>query len=102
MSVYVGTYGTIWRGKTWYHLLGDTEAELHRFAGGIGLLRSWYQVNCSVPHYDVTEGKRTVAVEKGAVVLNTVEESDMLKTIRRRCRDGSFQGIMQGQSSTED
>lgn len=54
-------------GTRWCHLIcdGDLE-ELHKFAKSIGLRREWFQAS-SVPHYDLTPGKRAQAVKKGAI-----------------------------------
>jgi hypothetical protein len=58
----------------WSHLTAgpfDDPAELHAFAGRIGLKRSWYQGPPKHPwprcHYDVTETKRQDAIRAGAV-----------------------------------
>ena len=51
------------------HMIADTNEELHAFAASIGLKRTWFQPSSSGPHYDLTEGKRAQAVEKGAVEL---------------------------------
>jgi hypothetical protein len=51
------------------HLLADTKAELHAFARRIGLRRSWFQLRSS-PHYDLTAGKRALAVSLGCVQLD--------------------------------
>lgn len=51
----------------WCHLSADTEDELHAFAAKIGLKRAWSQ-KCGTPrvHYDLTPGKRALAVARGA------------------------------------
>jgi Protein of unknown function (DUF4031) len=72
------------RGR-WSHLMtdgADTE-ELHQFAEKLGLRRSWFQPGDRpwLDHYDVTEGKRREAIEKGA---KSVDLWDAHEVIDRR------------------
>jgi hypothetical protein len=67
----------------WSHLIADTKEELHEFAERLGLKRSYFQdpVVSGKPkaqlgtrhaenwHYDVTESKRQMALELGAVAV---------------------------------
>lgn len=64
-----------------YHLVADTTGELHDFAHEIGLRRSWYQ-HKTIPHYDLTAGKRTIAVRKGAIQINRKQMHDMIQKQR--------------------
>jgi hypothetical protein len=73
MSVYVdhafavGEWGR-WSGGG--HLQADTLAELHEFAGRIGLRREWFQSKPGRPendHYDLTRDRRELAIRLGAV-----------------------------------
>lgn len=71
----------------WCHLFADDEDELHAFAQGIGLKRSWYQQPKGTPgrpldpsslkaqmwHYDVTESVRARAAAAGAVEVTRRE-----------------------------
>lgn len=57
----------------WSHLFADTQDELHSFAQGIGLRRSWFQPGTSLGgkpsrhwHYDVTDSMRARAIRAGA------------------------------------
>lgn len=47
------------------HMIADTEEELHVMAAKIGVSRRWYQGD----HYDVSLGKRSLAVQAGAVEI---------------------------------
>lgn len=69
MSVYVDDSFIYWRGYKWCHLQADTLDELHAFAQGIGLKREWFQKGSrpELDHYDVTESKRKLALEAGAI-----------------------------------
>lgn len=51
------------------HLVADTVEELHAVADAIGLMRLWFQniPQHSAPHYDLTEGKRHMALRAGAL-----------------------------------
>ena len=50
------------------HLVStDSEEELHRFAGRMGLRREWYQGHADHPHYDLTtERAARRAIVRGA------------------------------------
>lgn len=54
----------------WCHMVSDTSLdELHEFAKSIGLQRSWFQNT----HYDLTPSRRTLAVTKGALLVDSKE-----------------------------
>jgi hypothetical protein len=56
----------------WSHLTADTTEELHLFAAGLGLRRSWFQAHSHDPlrhHYDVTDRLRDEAIMRGAVAV---------------------------------
>lgn len=55
------------------HMYADTLSELHVFAVRVGLRRSWFQTSRTLNHYDLTVGRRAVAVRLGAI-----EQSDRL------------------------
>lgn len=57
-----------WRHHESCHLFCDGDLqELHRFAMQIGIQRQWFQDAGDLPHYDLTRGKRDLAVSLGAV-----------------------------------
>lgn len=105
MTVYVDDFRTpakvgAIRGR-WSHLIADSREELHAFADRIGLKRAWFQdpvVNSKGPrpkpgsraaetwHYDVTDSKRALAVELGAV---QVPWRDLPDLIRHRIEHGA-------------
>ena len=71
MAVYVDKAAWWWRGKYWCHLTADSLAELHEFAAKVGCQRAWFQEppKTPYPHYDLTEGKRALALTRGAQEL---------------------------------
>lgn len=53
-----------WRYRQACHMTADSLAELHHFAGQLGLRREWFQPR--PPHYDLTATTRGRAVRLGA------------------------------------
>jgi Protein of unknown function (DUF4031) len=49
--------------------------ELHAFAAGIGMKRSWLHTSLDLPHYDLNRVRREAATQAGAV------ECDKRKTV---------------------
>lgn len=59
-----------WRLGASCHLYADSIDELHLFAQGIMMRRSWFQVSKSgIPHYDLTASRRRMAVRQGAIEM---------------------------------
>lgn len=56
-------------GTRWCHMTADTLDELHAFAKKLGLSASYYQPHRleMLCHYDLTPGRRQMAIKKGAV-----------------------------------
>lgn len=90
------------QGKRMSHMIADSEEELHAFAAGLGLKRTWFQGD----HYDVAKSKRALAIKSGAVAIplktlatmagnaraqwpmGTPETAQAIATLRRtRCDD---------------
>jgi hypothetical protein len=63
--------------------------ELHKMAVKIGLKYSWFQNKAhQMPHYDLTENRRRLAVAAGAVEVNTREQwLDIVRPIKRYWQD---------------
>ena len=52
------------------HMVADTLGELHSMADRLGLKRAWFQDGKnSIPHYDISKAKRTLAMKFGAVEI---------------------------------
>ena len=61
------------RGSLYCHLWADDIDVLHAFAVGVlGLKRAWFQEppKASWRHYDVSENKRRVAIQRGAIAVD--------------------------------
>jgi len=58
----------------WCHLTADTREELHQFATEVmHMRRAWFQDHVRLWHYDLTEGKRHLAVKFGAKEISQRE-----------------------------
>lgn len=90
MSVYVDAarHRTGPKGRKKYcHMTADSEEELHAFAAFIGVKRCWFERSRKgVPHYDLDERKRVLALEAGAVDASKKSEWDVEEFVRG-CRD---------------
>lgn len=60
------------RGKTCHLFVDDGNLEaLHKLAASIGLLHDWFQnEDDDLPHYDLVESKRDLAIKMGAVEVD--------------------------------
>jgi hypothetical protein len=89
MSVYIDPLMPCLVNRNWpyqraCHLIADTLEELHRLAESIGLKREWFQIsNSGLPHYDLTESKRVLAINGGAIALEPKEFCDKMKYIEK-------------------
>ena len=77
------------RTSRWSHLFAGTRAELHDFAGALGLRREWFQDAPATWHYDLTEGKRARAIQLGAEAVTWREGADIIR--ERSARLGAAQ-----------
>lgn len=85
MAVYVDPlmrHGWVLRGRrvASCHMMADTLEELHEMARKIGMKRAWFQQPGkniparALPHYDLVESRRRMAVSLGAVELDSHEK----------------------------
>lgn len=81
MTVYVDDMllqATVVRVKSkWSHLFAypptpENVEELHEFAARVGMKRAWFQgpPRHRLPHYDLTLGKRAIALRLGAIPVS--------------------------------
>lgn len=87
MSVYVDKGKYSFRGMQMCHLIADDIHELHEFAKKIGLKRAWFQHSVSLPHYDISQSKRQLALQNGAIEINNLKVFELIRRQRRRGRD---------------
>lgn len=71
MSCYVDKTAIGYGRMVMCHLVADTPTELHAMADRIGVARRWFQdpktMKVSTPHYDISKGKRELAIDAGAI-----------------------------------
>jgi len=85
--VYVDASISCLKNKKWKydkscHLFADTVDELNLFAQSIRLKLEWFQNHTYFPHYDLTEGKRIVAVKHGAKEVDKRFVADFIKALK--------------------
>jgi hypothetical protein len=82
MSVYVDYSKHAYRSMKMCHMLADTPQELVDMVDAIGVHRKWFQDNASVPHFDICQSKRALAVANGAIEVDRRTFCDLMKRIR--------------------
>ena len=85
--VYVDDMRPVIRNKNWpynkaCHLVADKIDELHLFARRLKLKRVWFQAG-TLPHYDLTGSKRTMAVMLGAEAISDKQLVEMIRKYRK-------------------
>lgn len=73
MSVYVDESRYPYGRMIMCHMMADSLDELHEMADKIGIARKWFQDKPRFPHYDISKGKRALAVEHGAIEVTGKE-----------------------------
>lgn len=73
LLVYPNAWGPFRKGSC--HMTADTPEELHAMADKIGLKREWFQRHAIMDHYDLTAGKRDLALASGAEFVPWREQS---------------------------
>lgn len=89
MSVYVDEMSPCVKSAKWpysqsCHLAADSVEELHYFAGRMRLKPAWFQDKPELPHYDLTIGKRMLAVKLGAIEVNRIKISELMEMYRSK------------------
>lgn len=67
MSVYVDKSAHGFGRMVMCHMIADTPEELADMADRIGVALKWFQANASMPHFDIAQSKKALALEAGAV-----------------------------------
>lgn len=79
MTVFVDDADIRWKGLSlWYHMTGDDAEELHRMADTIGVDRKHFQGD----HYDITAGKRILAIRAGAELVGVKRMAKLRRQFR--------------------
>lgn len=84
MSVYVDRVMLSFGRMKMSHMVADTDSELHAMAVLIGLKRAWFQGISSTPHYDVSISKRALAIEHGAIELDSLKMVELIRKMKAR------------------
>ena len=85
MSVYVGPSLYPFGRMIMCHMVADSLEELHTMADRIGIRRQWFQ-DTRHPHYDISKGKRHLAILAGA---QEADERQVVETALL-CRENSW------------
>ena len=86
MTVYVDDMNAEYRGMRMFHMIADTDEELHDMADRIGVARRHFQkAGTAQRHYDICLSKRKLAVAAGAIEITLRQTGAM--TRRRRVTD---------------
>jgi hypothetical protein len=67
------------RGKRSCHMYADAELQLHDMAERIGMRRSWFQNDFRLPHYDLVEKRRALAIRFGAIEHTREQMAEFIK-----------------------
>lgn len=90
MSVYVDDMRAPYGQMIMSHMIADTPEELLAMVDRIGVQRKWIQhVGMREEHFDISEGKRTLAVAAGAIELS-------MRDLVLRCRARRVPGTTPG------
>ena len=81
MPVYVDNGRNQYGRMKMAHMLADSLDELHAMADRVGLKRKWFQ-NHGIPHYDLCQAKRLLAVQAGAIGIGRREVVALIRVWR--------------------
>ncbi|MFS2103615.1 DUF4031 domain-containing protein [Ralstonia sp. Ralssp135] len=82
MTVYVDDMAAPYGRMVMFHMVADTDDELHAMADKIGVARRWHQKAGTVhSHYDICKAKRAQAVRCGAI---EVDRAGLVAVIKRK------------------
>ena len=82
MAVYVDDMAAPFGRMVMFHMVADTDDELHAMADRIGVARRWHQKpGTPHSHYDICKAKRAQAVAHGAV---EIDRAGLVAVIKRK------------------
>jgi hypothetical protein len=79
MSIYVDNAMNQFGRMKMSHMISDTTDELHSMADKIGIQRKWFQNNPDHPHYDISQSKRKLAIQYGAIEITAKELVEIIQ-----------------------
>ncbi len=83
MTVYVDEMKRPLGNMLMCHMVADTPGELRTMAAKIGLRGGWIQFPWTPKeHFDISYGKRTLAVKRGAVEITMMELAEFMRKRR--------------------
>ena len=87
MAVYVDDMAAAYGRMVMFHMVADTDQELHAMADKIGVARRWHQ-KAGTPHshYDICKSKRALAVAHGAMEVDRSGLAAVIKRKRKACQ----------------
>lgn len=84
------------------HMVADTSDELHAMAERIGVARRWAQYpGTPAEHYDISKGKREIALAHGAVAIPWRELPVLLERMGRGHRATSWARMAEAHGRNE-
>lgn len=93
MAVYVDSTNAAFGRMTMCHMIADTTEELLAMADRIGMQRRWIQKpGTEHEHFDVAKGKRSLAVQAGAVEVSSREIVRLIQAKRAALAPPPVQG----------
>jgi signal recognition particle subunit SEC65 len=78
MAVYVDDAKNPYGRMLMSHMAADSLEELHEMADMVGLQRKWFQ-DSLLPHYDLCQSKKRIAIHHGAIKVSTKELIAIIK-----------------------
>ena len=72
MTIYVDDARNLYGRMVTSHMMSDSLDDLHEMADVVGLRRKWFQ-DGRLPHYDLCQSKKQLAINYGAVEVPTKE-----------------------------
>ncbi len=72
MAVYVDNMKIPFGRMLMSHMAADSLDELHNMVTRIGLRKRWFQDH-RIPHYDISQSKKAIAVKLGAIEISSRE-----------------------------
>ena len=88
MAVYVDDMAAPFGRMVMFHMVADTDDELHAMADRICVARRWHQKpGTPHSHYDICKAKRAQAVAHGAVEIDRAGLVAVIK--RKRAKEAS-------------